>query len=218
MDDDVLIIGTGMKMLTKFAGALNATHRYLHHMGAKVAPDTSYNFASCIKANKWLKETTWKHIDSSIHVIIDFRYLCAHLTTRHATNSSTLGKRWEKAKQQLRKLRFCLAKAEAEAKAIISKIYAGAMYGVEAAGASPAKVAGLTAAVIDVLKSRNNNQNANQFFSTITGSKHDLDPQAQMFPRRVLQIRRIACKRHDTAERFRKTLRTYAAKHKRNGK
>ena len=35
--DDVLIIGTGMKMLTKFAGALNATHKYLHTMGAKVA-------------------------------------------------------------------------------------------------------------------------------------------------------------------------------------
>lgn len=140
--DDVLIIGTGMKMLSKFAGALNATHRYLHHMGAKVAPDRGYNFASCIKAKKWLNETTWKHIDSSIQVITD---------SRHASNSSTLDNRWEKAKQQLRKLRFCPAKAEAKAKTIISKIYAGAMHGVEAAGASPVKVAGRTAAVIDVL-------------------------------------------------------------------
>ena len=86
-------------------------------------------------------ETMWKHIDSSIHVITDFRYLGAHLTTRHATNSSTIDKRWEKAKQQLRKLRFCPAKAEAKAKAILSKIYAGAMYGVEAAGATPMKIA-----------------------------------------------------------------------------
>ena len=151
-------------------------------------------------------------------MITDFRYLDAHLTTRHATNNSTLDNRWEKAKQQLRKLRLCPAKAEAKAKVIISKIYAGAMYGVEAAGASPTKVAGLTAAVIDVFKSRSNNHNANQFFSTITGSNTDLDPQAQMFARRVLQIRRIACRRRDTAERFRKTLRTYAAKHKRNGR
>ena len=43
----------------------------------------------------------------------------------------------EKA-NQLRKLRFCPAKAEAKAKVILSKIYAGAPYGVEAAGASPA--------------------------------------------------------------------------------
>ena len=62
--DDVLIIGTGIKMLARFVGALNATHEYLHHMGAKVAPDKSYNVASCIKAIKWLNETTCKHIES----------------------------------------------------------------------------------------------------------------------------------------------------------
>ena len=125
--DDVLIIGTGMKMLTKFAGALHATHKYLHRMGANVAPDKSYNFASSLIAKKRFNETAWEHIESSIQVITDFRYLGAHLTTRHAANSSTLDKIWEKAKQQLRKLRFCPAKAEAKAKAIISKIYAGAM-------------------------------------------------------------------------------------------
>ena len=77
-------------MLSMFAGALNATHTFLHLMRAKVAPDKSYNFASCLKARNWLKETMWKHIDSSIHVITDFRYLGAHTTTRQATNSSTL--------------------------------------------------------------------------------------------------------------------------------
>ena len=100
--DDVLIIGTGMKMFTKFAGALNATHRYLHHMGAKVAPDKSYNFASCKKARNWLNETMWKHIDSSIHVITDFRYLGTHLTTRHAANSSTIDQIWEKTQTRVK--------------------------------------------------------------------------------------------------------------------
>ena len=96
MVDDVLIIGTGMKMLSKFAGALNATHKYLHQMGARVAPDKSYNFASTLKAKNWLREIVWGHIGSDIQVIIDFTYLGAHLTTRHAASSSTLDKRWEK--------------------------------------------------------------------------------------------------------------------------
>ena len=142
-----------------------------------------------------MKTTLWKHIDRSIEVITDFRYLGAHLTTRQATNSSTLDQRWEKAKQQLRKLRHSPAKPEANARAILSKVYAGAMYGVEAASASPQKIAGLAAAVIDVFKSRNNNHNANQFFSTITESKSDLDPTAQIFARRVMQVRRTACKK-----------------------
>ena len=94
--DDVLILGTGMKMLSKFAGALNATHEFLHLMAAKVAPGKSYNFASTFKAKQWLSETVWEHIGSDIQVITDFRYLGAHLTTRHAASSSTLDKRWEK--------------------------------------------------------------------------------------------------------------------------
>ena len=111
-----------------------------------------------------------------------------------------------KAKPQFRKLRFCPAKAEAKAKVILSKIYAGAFYGVEAAGASPAKVASLTVAVIDVFKSRNNNHNANQLFSTITGSKNDLDPVTQIFARRVLQIRRTACKQKGCRPKIQKHL------------
>ena len=64
-------------------------------MGAQVAPDKSYNFASIIKANTWLSETTWEQIGSDIQVITDFIYLGAHLTTRHAASGSTHDKRWE---------------------------------------------------------------------------------------------------------------------------
>ena len=96
LTDDVLIIVAGMKMVSKFAEALNATHQYLHKMGAKVAPGKSYNVASSNKARSWLKTTMWKHIGRCIEVIADFRYLGAHLTTRQATSSSTLDKIWEK--------------------------------------------------------------------------------------------------------------------------
>ena len=108
-------------------------------MGAKVAPYKSYNFASSNKARRWLKNTLWKHIECSIEVIADFIYLGAHLTARQATSSSTLGEMWEKVKQQLRRLRHCPARSEAKAKAILAKVYAGAMYGVEAASATPPK-------------------------------------------------------------------------------
>ena len=215
--DDVLILGAGMKMVSNFAKALDATHQYLHLMGAKVAPDKSYNFASCKKARSWLRTTLWKHIDSGIEVIQDFRYLGAHLTSAKATCSSTLDKRWEKATQQLRKLRYCPATAEAKAKVILAKVYAAALYGVEAAQASPQKIANLTAAVIDAFKSRNNNHNANNFFSTITPTKNDLDPAAQILARRVLQVRRIACKKEGADDRIKSLLRDYATKHKKNG-
>ena len=186
-------------------------------MEAKGAPAKSYNFASCNKARCWLKTIMWKHIGSGIKVIADFRYLGAHLTTRQATSSSTLDERSEKAKQQLRRWRYCPAKPEAKAKVILAKVYAGAMYGVEAASATPQKIGSLTAAVIDGFKSKNNNHNAKQFFSTITYSKNDLGPAAQFFARRVLQVRRTACKKKDAEERFKNILKDYGKKHKRGG-
>ena len=45
-----------------------------------------------------------------------------------------------------------------------------------------------------------------------------MDPQVQIFARRVLQVRRTACKRPETAEIFRRTLTIYATKHRRNGR
>ena len=59
-------------------------------MGAKVAPDKSYNVASSKNVRQWLKNTLWDQIGSGIEVISDFRYLGAHLTTRQVTSSSTL--------------------------------------------------------------------------------------------------------------------------------
>ena len=75
----------------------------------------------------------------------------------------------------------------------------------------------LVAAVIDVFKSRNNNLNAKQFFSTLTRSKNDRDPVAQIVARRVMQIRRTACKKAIAEERFKNLLKIHATKHKRGG-
>ena len=44
--DDVLITAAGDRMYDSFVHALNSTHEYLQQMGARVASDRSYNFAS----------------------------------------------------------------------------------------------------------------------------------------------------------------------------
>ena len=80
------------------------TRKYLHTMGAKVAPDKSYNTASTQEARKWL-ETWWEGIQAKIEVVKDFRYLGAHLTSGRTCASNTIDKRWEEAHRQLKKLR-----------------------------------------------------------------------------------------------------------------
>ena len=171
-------------------------------MGAKVAPDKSYNFSSHAASRKWLEETWWEGIQAHIEVVRDFRYLGAHLTTAANCKSSTMDKRWDKAIQDLKKLRYIPADIQAKVGIIHAKIYAAALYGVEAAEATPAKVAKLTTAVINVFRSRNNNYNVDRFFTTLTGDKNDADPVAQILLRRVLQIRRVACKTEGNEERY----------------
>ena len=83
---------------------------------------------------------------------------------------------------------------EAKVAAINAKTYAAALYGIEAAGVQPAKVAKLTAAVIDVFKNRNNNHNLDRFFATLSSEEKELDPMVQIYGRRAMQIRRSTCK------------------------
>ena len=99
--DDVLVLADGCEMLDQFARGLNHTHRYLQAMGAKIAPDKSYDFANDAAAVKWLKRTAC-NIDQNIEVVKDFRYLGAHLSSGTTVKSPTLSKRWDKALQQLR--------------------------------------------------------------------------------------------------------------------
>ena len=67
--DDVLIVAKGEDMLKVFARTLNATYEYLQAMGAKIAPNKSYNFASTKSARMWLRYTWWKHIDEHISIV-----------------------------------------------------------------------------------------------------------------------------------------------------
>ena len=115
----------------------------------------SYNFASTKRTSTSLENTWWVSIEANIEVVKDFRYLGAHSTSGTTNRSLTICKRWDKAIQQLRKPKCCLATAEAKAKAIVVKVYAIALYGIEAAGITTSKVAQLTAAAIDVFRSRN---------------------------------------------------------------
>ena len=183
-------------------------------MGAMVAPNKSFNFASHHKVKTWLGEYRWLHVDGFIEVVNDLRYLGAHLTTKANTSSATLEDRIDKALIQLKKLRYCPAGTQAKIRVINGKIYAGAFYGVEAAKIAPAQMARLSAAIIDAFRVRNDNHNADRFFTTITKAKDELDPVVQVLSRRVMQIRRSSCKQKGATEMFKATLIKYASKHK----
>ena len=64
--DDVLVITKVIEMASKLADAINSTRQYLQRMGARMAPDKSYNFSTSPTVRAWPKETWWRHIDALI--------------------------------------------------------------------------------------------------------------------------------------------------------
>ena len=216
--DDVLILATGKTMIGQLAEAINRTHQYLHEMGAKVAPDKSYNFASTVEGKKWLQQTWWEGIQAKIDVVQDFRYLGAHLSAGNSISSATMDKRWEKAQSQLKKLKHAPASNDAKVKAIHAKVYASAMYGIEAAAVTPAKIAKLAASVIDVFRWKNNNHNADRFFTTLTPDDKDIDPVVEILARRAMQIRRTASKNKGMEAKVKELLLMYATRHSNDDK
>ena len=102
--DDIMVVAKGGGMVRKFAQALDKTHMYLRDMGARVAPEKSYNFASNKEARKWLAETRWPAINGTIKVVEDFRYVGAHINTTGAKRTQTLDDRFTEGIKDLHRL------------------------------------------------------------------------------------------------------------------
>ena len=56
-------------LVIEFAQAVDKTYMCLRDTGARVAPDKSYNFASNKDARRWLAETKWPTIGTTIRVV-----------------------------------------------------------------------------------------------------------------------------------------------------
>ena len=200
--DDVLVVAKGRRMLRQYTKALNYTHQYLQDMGSKVAPSKSYNFATTEIGRTWLKETWWKKIQSNITVVKDLRYLGGHLSTAAKLSRATIEARCEAGLLQLTRLRYAAVENKDKIKAVLTKVYAGLLYGIEGSDITEVMTARISAAVIDVFRSRNDIHDADWFYTTFSNdASSELDPTVQILMRRTLELRRALCKRPKTAEK-----------------
>ena len=123
----------------------------MRNAGARIAPDTSYNFAFTGPAAKWLAVTHCGEIGANIPVVRDFRYLGAHINTTAVRKAATIDERITKAISVLKRLKWMKMRVEDKAKIIRVRIYPAALYGVEAAQPARHLIAELAAAVKAVI-------------------------------------------------------------------
>ena len=204
-------------MLRRFARALDTTHKFLHAMGAKVAPAKSFNFASTSSACRWLAATWWDRISSCIAVVKDFRYLGVHLSTQLQRRYDTLERRLGKALGQLHRLRFVAAAASSKAKTVRTKIIPGLLYGIEVNDFNDTQLRRLAAAIVDVFSCRNDNHDTEWFF-LVHSRGLDLDPLGHVLLRRCLEVRRSIGKRPASEQKMKHIMSMYVEQARATGK
>ena len=95
--DDLQVIAVGKNHLEDYTEAMDATHKHLQDMGAKVSPPKCVSFSSDDVARRWLKEHRWRRLGRVIPVKNDCRDLGAHFNVAGKRNGKTLTDRLVKA-------------------------------------------------------------------------------------------------------------------------
>lgn len=188
-DDLFLMAEGGEGMLTRFASGFNDTHQYLADMGARIAPDKSFMFASTEKARIWLRNTYWKVVNGAITVIDNFRYIGAHVAVGGRSTACTLRSRFKHAIAMLKKISRLPVSRVHRARLIRSKIFPAAFYGSEVAQPTEDDIAKLTTAIMGAIANKTSHHDVDWLFSACSRGP-DLDVVTNLVARKCTQLRR----------------------------
>ena len=211
--DDIMLLANGAAMLNSFVAAMGATHAYLSDMGATLAPNKSFNFASTSQAMDFLASIEWEHLGGDkVQVSSAFRYLGAQISVTKDLAEQIVSERFARATAMAKRLARLPISTATKLRTIVSKLLPMAMYGVEAASPSEAAIAKLTAAFLDCLAGTAKPRDLDAIFSRFALKGIDIDPVVQILVRRATAVRICLAKRTMSCRKMTKTIRGCVAR------
>ena len=124
-----------------------------------------HNFASSVKDRKYLGDKVWGSVEESIPVVRQFKYLGAHISTTQGMNRSVMDSRFALAAGMARRLSRLPLSTRAKAHAIVAKVLPLALYGVEVANPTEAKLKHLTTTIIECFAGKGTKADLDLVFS-----------------------------------------------------
>jgi len=188
--DDILIITTAKGHLQSFTATLNATHLYLHNIGARVASNKSYNFSTSKLARQSLAKHLWTNVDGKIAVITHGRDLGAHFNFTTGNRSTTITQRIDEAIRMCQRLRFLPISIHDKIKLIHTAVLPKALYATEASHITEACMTRLRTAIIDTIGTHAANRCMAMCFPMYS-PKTELDPWLTAFANQIVTFRRM---------------------------
>ena len=174
------MLSVGDYCYESFVDALNATHRYLEDIGAKMAPYKSFNFASSDSVRVMLSQHVWTSFDKIITVVKFFRYLGASISAAVRLDRSIVGARFSKAVVMARILSKLPIGSDDKCKAIITNILPVALNGVEVSQPPDKSIRSLSSAILDNFTGRRNKRDMYAIYSVWGVNGKDVDPVVQI--------------------------------------
>ena len=156
---------------------MELSFEYFNDVGAIVADNKCFTFATDEPTRKFFRDNIWWHNLKKIPMKGVFRDLGAHLNLTLTKNGATLVKRIKSARNMCNKLKWMKLTKNNKNKVILSNIIPAALYGVETTYVSNAAINSLRAGVAEAIGPKSGKRSVNMVFN-MTGTNKELDPLA----------------------------------------
>ena len=190
--DDLMFHTSGEGHRARTVRAMEQSRQYFNDIGAKVAANKCFTFATDTFTRNYLTKFRWKGA-IKIPNASSFRDLGAHMNLTKAKNGATLTQRLHKATNMAKKLRWMPLSKNDKEKIIRCNVLPAALYGVETATINNHSMNALRSAIADAIGPQSAKRSLDLVFATTCTSK-TLDPNAHVLYQRVAGLRRMMAK------------------------
>ena len=184
--DDLLFTAEGSAHRARAINAMLLSRQFFHDLGARVATNKCFMFATNSKVRAFLAKFEWNDEGMKTPVCNNFRDLGTHLNLTNSCNGSTLTKRMDKAIKMVKHLNWMPINQAEKEMIVRANILPLALYGCEAAHINESVFQRLRAAIAEAIGPRSAKAATDLVFEFSTTSK-DLDPAAHVFIIELLQ-------------------------------
>ena len=206
--DDLMFTAKGVGHRAKTIDAMQSSRTYFADMGAKVANNKCFTFATDKDTRKHLSDYNWDLDGLRIPNLSSFRDLGAHMNLTNNVNGSTLTMRIKKATKMAQRLKWLPVTREVKNKIVLCNIIPAALYGVEITQINRAAMQSLRSAIADAVGPASAKRSVDLVFNT-TNTGKDLDPEVHSLYLRAANLRRIMAKHSSTYGQVVAAIRKY---------
>ena len=191
--DDLMFSIAGPERRGLTVKAMQLSRKFFADLGAKVAVNKCFTFASDGGTRRFLTEMHWDADGLQIPCVGEFRDLGTHFNLTHNVSGATITERMVKGIAMAKRLKWLPVSRCTKERIVRANILPASLYGAEAAHINKEVMNRLRAAIASAIGPRSRKRSVDLTFCFCNSAK-DLDPKVHLLYNRLAGIRRMMAK------------------------